>query len=146
MAEIFTGVRARFSLNGVVIGFATGVTVRQTVTYEPVKVLDDIIVKSHEPTDYDASMTADLIRIVGDTVKSRGEFPSQGADSATFLTNLITTGELTATLEDNQTGQIVGLVEGVKISEHNLNVTARGIVGVNVSMVAKKVRDEFDLT
>ena len=123
MADILTGVRARFSLNGVVVGFATGVTVRQTITYEPVKVLDDIVVKEHVPTDYDVSMTADFIRIVGNTVKSRGEFPSQGVNGAAFLSNLIASGEMEATVEDNQTGSIVAMVEGVKISEHNLNIT-----------------------
>jgi hypothetical protein len=145
MAEILTGARARFSLDGVKVGFATGVTLREMITYEPVKVLDNIQVEEHVPTDYDVSMTADMIRIVGDTIKSRGWFPSQGSSPTQHLSNMITTGELVATLEDNQTNQIIANVEGVKISERNLTITARGVIGTNVTMVAKRARDEFDL-
>lgn len=144
-AEVLTGCRARFKLNGVIVGYATGVTVRQSITYEPVKTLDSIIVKSHEPIDYDCSMTADSVRLVGDTIKSNGWFPKQGQSEADFLTNILTNGELSASIEDNQTNQIVCLVEGVKISESGMNITARGVVGENVSMVAKRVRDESDL-
>ena len=146
MSEILTGARARFSLEGVKVGFATGVTLREMITFEPIKVLDNIQVESHEPTDYDVSMTADLVRIVNDTIKSRGWFPSQGNNSQEHLTNIITQGELTATLEDNQTEQIVANIEGVKIAERNITVTARGVIGTNVSMVAKRARDEFDLS
>lgn len=144
-AEVLTGCRARFSLSGVKVGFATGVSVREVITYEPIKVLDNIQVESHEPVDYDVSMTADMVRIVGDSIKEAGWFPSQGQSPAEFLSNILTTGELTATIEDSKTGDIVATVEGVKISERNMNVTARGVVGQNVSMVAKRARDEFDL-
>lgn len=146
MAEVLTGARARFSLDGVKIGYATGVTLRENITFEPIKVLDNIQVEEHVPTDYDVSMTADLVRIVGDTIKSRGWFPSQGTSPAEHLSNIITSGELTATIEDSQTGQIVANVEGVKVSERNLTITARGVVGTNVSMVAKRARDEHDLS
>jgi hypothetical protein len=145
MAEILTGARARFSLDGVKVGFATNVSVREIVTFEPVKVLDDIQVKEHVPTDYDVSLTADTIRIVGDTLKSRNWFAKQGGSPEDHLTNLLNTGELTASLEDSRTGKIVANVEGVKISERGINVSSRGIVGENVSFVAKRVRDESDL-
>lgn len=145
MADILTGARARFSLNGIKVGYATGVSLREAIVYEPIKVLDDIQVKEHVATDYDVSMTADLVRIVGDTIKSRGWFPSQGASSADHLSNIITSGELSATLEDSQTGTMVAAVEGVKISERNINISARGVVGTNVSMVARRARDEYDL-
>ena len=146
MAEILTGARARFSIAGVKVGFATGVTLREMITYEPIKVLDNIQVEEHVPTDYDVSMTADTVRIVGDTIKSRGWFPSQGNTPTQHLTNIITIGELVAALEDNQTNQIIANVEGVKISERNMTITARGVVGTNVTMVAKRARDEFDLS
>jgi hypothetical protein len=86
------------------------------------------------------------VRIVGDSFKSRGQFPKQGADSATFLRNILTTGLLTATLEDSITGKIVANVEGVRVAERNITVTARGIVGENVTMVAIRARDESDLS
>lgn len=144
--KVFSGCRARFMLNGVKVGLATGVTVRESITYEPAKVLDNIQVEEHVPTDYDVSMTADTIRLVGTSMKSQGWLPMQGADPAEHLRNIIASGMLTATILDNQTNQIVANVEGVRISETNLNIQARGIVGENVTMVAIRVRGESDLT
>lgn len=146
MAEIVTGARARFLLNGVKVGYATGVNVDETVTLEPVKVLDDIQVKEHVPTDYDVSMSADMIRIVGDTIKSRGWFAKQGQTSSEHLANLLASGEIDAVVEDSQTGQIIMQVEGVKISRRSVSISARGIVGTNVTFVARRARDESDLT
>ncbi len=146
MAEIFTGARARFSIAGVKVGYATGVTVRETITMEPVKVLDNIQVTEHVPVDYDVSMSADMVRIVGDTVKSKGWFPQQGSSSTEHLLNMINQGELVATIEDSKTGTVLAHVEGVKFTERSMSVSARGVVGSNVSMVAKRVRDESDIT
>ncbi|MAD95956.1 MAG: hypothetical protein CMB99_01380 [Flavobacteriaceae bacterium] len=145
-STVLTGCRARFSIEGVKVGYATGVTVREMINYEPVNVLDNIETKEHAPTDYQVSMTADFVRIVGETIKSKGWFPKTGATPEEHLTNIINTGELTATVEDSQTGQVVRNVEGVRISETNLSITARGVVGKNVSMVAIRARDESDLS
>lgn len=146
MAEIYTGVRARFSLNGVKVGFATNVNVREAIQYEPIQVLDNIQVEEHVPVGYEVSLTADTIRLVGETFKSRGQLPSQGQSPQLFLQNILNTGELVATLEDSVTNQTVAHVEGVRISERNISVTARGVVGENVTMVAKRMRNEADLT
>lgn len=146
--NVLTGARARFSLNGVQVGYATGVTVRETITYEPIKVLDTIQVTEHAPTDYEVSMTAELVRIIGTTIKSEGWFPKQGTSPEDHLSNILSSGELTATLEaDANIGSptIVMNVEGVRISERNVNITSRGVVGTNVTLVAIRARDESDL-
>jgi len=144
--NVLTGARARFSLNGIKVGYATGVTIREAITYEPIKILDSIQVVEHVPTDYDVSMTADFVRIVGETIKSQAWFPKQGATPEEHLTNILSSGELKATIEDNETAQIIMNVEGVRIAERNVNVMSRGVVGSNVSMVAIRARDESDLS
>lgn len=144
-SKVLTGCRARFQLQGKKVGYATDVSVRQAINYEAVNTLDDIAVTEHVPVGYDVSLTAGRVRLIGDTIKSNGWFPSQGKTSAEFLTNILNTGELTATIEDSITGKIVAHVEAVKLSESNVQITARGVVGENVSFVAKRVRDEFDL-
>lgn len=144
--EVLTGARARFSINGIRVGYATNVTLRESITYEPVKVLDNIQVKEHVPVDYDVSMTADMIRIVSQTLKSQQWFPAQGKSPTEHLLNIINQGEMTATIEDSKTGEKIAHVEGVKIAEKSLNITARGISGQNVTMVAKRARDEFDIS
>lgn len=146
MPEIATGARCKFSMAGVKVGYATGVSVREAITYEPIKVLDNIQVIEHVPVDYDVSMTADMIRIVGETIKSQGWFPQQGQSPAQHLLNMLNQGELVGTIEDSKTGKVIAHVEGVKLAERNLQVNARGVIGTNVSMVAKRARDESDIT
>ena len=85
------------------------------------------------------------IRIVNETVKSKDWFPKQGKSPSEHLFNMIEQGEMVATIEDSKTGVTICHVEGVKVAEHSIRVTARGIVGENVSMVAKRRRDESDL-
>ena len=144
--KVLTGCRARFSINGVKVGYATGVNLRESITYEPVKVLDSIQVSEHVPTDYDVSLTADMVRIVGEDLKAAGYFAAQGASPEEHLTNILNTGILTATIEDSNTAQIVMNVEGVRIAEQGVSISARGVVGVNVSMVAIRARSEADLS
>jgi hypothetical protein len=145
--NVVTGARAKFSIDGVKVGYATGVTVREMITYEPVKVLDSIQVQEHVATDYEVSMTADFVRIVGSTIKSSGWFPKQGTTPEDHLTNILASGDLTASIEDVANGGLVIMnIEGVRISERNMNVVARGVVGSNVSMVAIRCKDESDMT
>jgi len=62
------------------------------------------------------------------------------------LTNILNSGSLSATIEDRHTNQVVMTVEGVKISERNTTISARGVVGKNVTFVAIRARDESDLS
>ena len=146
--NVLTGARARFQLEGKQVGYATGVTVRESINYQPIECVDNIQVVEHAAISYECSMTAELVRIIGSTVKSEGWFPKQGVSPSEHLKNILSSGELTATIEADANigaGQIVMNVEGVRISERNLNITARGVVGTNVSMVAIRARDESDL-
>lgn len=144
--NVLTGARASFSLDGQKVGYATGVTVREMITYEPIKVLDTIQVSEHVPTDYEVSMTADFVRLVGTTLKTEGWFAKQGVTPEDHLTNILASGELTASIVDSADAQIIMNVEGVRISERNMNVVSRGVVGSNISMVAIRARDESDVS
>ena len=148
MAEkgrLLTGARARFSINGVKVGYARNVTLGERVDYEEARVLDNIEVEEFAPVAYNVTFTAGQFRIVGETVKSLGWFPSVGANTQEHLENILTQGDLTATLEDSKTGKIVATVEQVKTSSRNYTVDARGIVGEDVEFVAIRVRDESEI-
>lgn len=144
--EIVSGARARFSLSGVKVAYATGVSVRESVAYEELNVLDNIEVEEHVPTAYSVSMSADFFRVVNESVKAKGWFPKAGKNPEEHLTNILTQGNLTATIEDVPTGKIIMQVSDVKMTERNMQISARGIVGTNVSFVAKVARDESDLS
>lgn len=145
MAEFITGARAKFSLAGIKVAYATGVSLREIINYEAVEVLDNVQAVEHVPVGYTVSMSAEFFRVVNVTPKSEGWFPSQGKSPAEHLLNMLNQGELVATIEDSKTGKVVAHVEGVKISERNLQISARSLVGSNVTMVAKRARDESDI-
>lgn len=148
MAEkgrLLTGARARFSIEGVKVGFATGVSIGEEIEYQPAEVLDNIRVEEFVPVAYRVqNFTADRLRIVNETLKSLGLFPSVGANSEEHLQNILNSGDLSATIEDNRTGELIATVEQVKISAKSINVQARGIVAENITFVATVVKDESE--
>jgi len=140
-----TGARARLSMNGKKVGYATGVNISEEIEYQPQEVLDNIEVDEHIPTAYRVSMSASLIRIVGETMKSQGYFPKTGKSPEEHLTNILLQEDMVATIEDSKTGKIPYTVEQVKIASKNVSISARGIVGKDVAMVCTRVKDESEV-
>jgi len=148
MAEkgrLFTGARARFSINGVKVGYARNVNVSEEITYEPIETLDNIEVEEYVPTGYRVTFTASMFRIIGETLKSQGWFPQIGANTEEHLSNILVTGELTATVEDTKTGKLYATLEQVKVQSHNWTIDARGVVGQDVTFNAIRVKDESEI-
>ena len=143
--KVLTGARARFSINGVRVGYATNVRVSEAIAYEEISEIDNIEVAEFAPTSYRVTLSASMFRIVGETLKSLGWFPTNGADSAEHLENILINGDLTATVEDSKTGKSFATLENVKISNHEWSIDARGIVGEDATFLCKKVADESEL-
>lgn len=143
--RVLTGARARFSINGVKVGYARNVTLGEEIEWQPLECLDNVEVEEHVPIAYRVSFSASKFRIVGETLKSLGYFPKVGANTDEHLQNILTAGDLTATLEDSKTGKLISTVEQVKIASHNWTTDARGIVGEDVTFVAIRVKDESEV-
>lgn len=142
---VFSGARARLMVNGVKIGFASNVTVTEEITYQPVEVLDNIQVQEYVPVGYNVSMSMSRFKIVGKTLKSQGFMPKIGANAEEHLSNILTNGELTCQIEDNETSTVVATFEQCKVSTHNYTVSARGIVGEDVSFNCIRTKDESEV-
>jgi hypothetical protein len=134
--QAFSGARARFKIDGVVVGFAGGVSGSESIDYEPVDVLDLLEVREYVPVAYRATLNAQIFRVVGKSLKALGIFPTEE--------NILTSGDLTATIEDRLTGNTTAQFEACKCQEHSFDVTARGIVSENVTFVTIRLRDEFE--
>lgn len=143
--RLITGARARFSINGTKVGYATRVTVSEEVQYQDAEVLDNIEVEENVPVGYRVEMSAAQFRIIGTTLKSLGWFPKNGANQEEHLRNILTSGDLTATVEDTKTGKLFATVEQVKIASHNWTVDARGIIGEDCTFKAIRVKDESEV-
>jgi len=142
---IFTGARARFSINGVKVGYARNVNVSEEIAYEPIEVLDNIEVQEFAPTAYRVTFTCSMFRIIGETLKSRGWFPTNGANPGEHLENILVTGDLVATIEDSKTGKSFATLEQVKIQSHNWTIDARGVVGEDCTFNCIRVSDESEV-
>ncbi len=149
MAEkgrLLTGARARFSINGVKVGYARNVAITEEIQMEPVEVLDNIEVEENVPVAYRITQfNAGLFRVIGETMKSQNWFPKAGANTAEHLLNILNTGDLNATIEDTKTGSIFAIVEQVKVQSKNLSIDARGIIGEDVNFVAIRMKDESEI-
>lgn len=148
MAEkgrLFTGARARFSINGVKVGYARNVAVTEEIQYDPVEILDNIEVEEYVPVAYRVTFTASQFRIIGETVKSLGYFPNVGQNVEEHLENILISGDLTATIEDTKTGKLFATLEQVKVASHNWTIDARGVVGEDLTFVAIRVKDESEV-
>jgi len=143
--DTFSGARALFNVDGIRIGFAGGVSGEETVDYEPIDVLGKLEVREHVPVAYRCSLSAQVFRVIGSPLKKFGDanreiFPQQS--------HILTTGEMTATIEDQMPGSdgaIMAQFEGVKASGHTFDVSARGIVSENISFVAIRLKDEAEI-
>lgn len=139
--DVFSGARARFSVDGVVVGFAGGVSGSESVDYEPVDVLDLLEVKEHVPVAYRATLSAQIFRVIGNSLKQQGIFPGKRSEDDEPILNI---DELTCSVEDKQNpGTIMAQFERCKAQEHTFDITARGIVSENVTFVTVRLQDEF---
>jgi hypothetical protein len=136
-ANVFSGARARFKINQSAVGYAAGVSGSESIDYEPVDVLNLLEVKEFVPVAYRATLSAQIFRVIGSSLKRLGIFPQQD--------NILTTGDLTCEIEDRLTGNVMATFEQCKAQEHTFDVTARGIVSENVTFVTIRMKDEFDI-
>ena len=100
-------------------------------------VLDLLEVKEHVPVAYRATLNAQIFRIVGNSLKAQGVFPTPS--------KIINSVSMTAAIEDAEiTGKTIALFMGVRTAGHTFDVTARGLVSENVSFVCLRVSDESE--
>lgn len=143
--KVFTGARARLLVQGVKVGYARNCSGGESIQYEEVAVLDNIEVEEHVATRYRVRFSMGFVRTIGETPKTQGWFPSLGQNTQDHLANILTNGELTVTIEDNQTGAIYMTLEQAKASDSNWSIDATGIVGHDMEFVAVRMRDESEV-
>jgi len=135
--QVFSGPRARFKIANKVVGYAGGVSGEETIDYEPVDVIDLLEVKEHVPVAYRCALNAQIFRIIGNSLKAQGVFPTPS--------KIINSESMTAAIEDAEvTQRTIALFTGVRTAGHTFDVTARGLVSENVTFVAIRVADESE--
>jgi len=114
---VLSGARARLTLDTVKVALAMNVSFSEEITF-----------------------SSQMVRIVTNTIKNR-----DGVVIFPTLENILTRGEMTATVEDTPTGSIIANIEGVKATRYSNNIGARGIVMKDVEYVAIRIRNESEI-
>lgn len=100
-------------------------------------VLDLLEVKEHVPVAYRTTLSAQIFRVIGNSLKQQNIFPT--------MDQIINSAAMTAVVQDAEvTGDNVALFTGVRTAGHTFDITARGIVTENVNFVAIRVADESE--
>lgn len=140
LGKILSGARARLSINGSAIFYATNVNYGEEIQYDPVEVLDKLEVAEHVPVAYRVNFSSQHVRVVNQPIKNR-----DGIIIFPKLSEILKGGELTASVEDTVTGTVISNIIRVKAARYTINIGARGIVMTDVEWVAIRIQDESEL-
>jgi len=135
-----TGARCKLLVNGVEVGFATGVSISENIVQQPIDVLGEVDSVEIEPTGRSVSMSADLLRIKGETVQSLGIWPAQSENSTIDLINFPAMDGLI--LDSADSNVVLYKVEGLKCQSRSITANSRGTMNVNCSFVGLRLYDE----
>jgi hypothetical protein len=149
--NVFSGARARFSIDTKIVGFATNCTGSEEIQYEPVQVLDHIQTVEFVAVGYTVTFSASRVRLIGNAADIHGSlrgpmnaFPKLGQHDGDFLLNILNLADLQCQIEDTVSGKIFMQLEQVKVASHNWAITPRGIVGEDINFVAVRMKDEAE--
>ena len=153
VTNVVSGARAVFSVtpNGaapITVAYASGVNGSEEIQYEPVEVLNELEVKEWVPIAYRVTLSASVFRTfeATQTLGSRaglGSFRVQGMFPKN-TDSILSFQEMSAAITDNKIpgGETLLLFEGIQLASYNFSITARGLIGQDVTFVCKRAKDE----
>ena len=137
LGNVLSGARARLKIEGVPVMYATNCTFGEEIQHDPVEVLDLLEVAEHVPVAYRVTFTSQHVRVVTNPIKNR-----DGVVIFPKLKDILTTDELSGSIEDSVTGTLLANIQRVKASRYTTNIGARGIVLTDVEFVAIRIEIE----
>lgn len=144
--NVFAGPRCKFKIEGKTIGYGTNVEIGESIEYTPCEVLDNIEVAEWVAVSYRVNFTCGSIKLVNQSLKQQGLFPNTGKSSEDHLLNILNSGDLTATIEDSKAPYaVIATITGVKVASHNFRVSARAIVGEDITFVGTRILSEGEI-
>ena len=136
--RVVSGARARLTVNGKVIGFATGVNVSENIVLQPIEVLGEIDPVEYEAVGRSVMMSCTAVRIKAKSFKTLGIVPR--GDTV----EIVNMSEVDALIEDIITGDIIMKVTRLKAESMNWRVDTSGIMTMDASFRGIRAYDEED--
>ena len=135
--KVFTGVRAKLSINGTAVGFASNVNANITHAHSPIDVLDRINPMELAPVGYTVDFSFTRYRIAADSAVKLGFQPT--------LLGILTSPDLIVTLEDTghgDSGLTLLTINGVRLISTSISVDARGVASNTFNFQGIEAFDE----
>jgi hypothetical protein len=136
--KTLSGARAILMIGNTQVALCTGVSITQSIGYEPIHILDLLEVEEFVEVSYDASMSVETMRMVGNSPQNQGLFSYES------LLTILNQPELVAVIIDALTGTPICKVEGLKGQGNNFDIRAGQAVANNLTFVCKRVLDPQD--
>lgn len=136
------GARAEFTIEGVVVAMATGVDVTEINTVQRGKTLDSIRTTELVTTDYEVSVSVDLIRAVGKSPTGQLLFPKKGTSGDAHLKAICEHPALQAVIKDKITGSRLETVDGCVGAQYRRSYRRGSIAEGSMTFEAIVARDE----
>ena len=136
MSDVIVGARARFAIEGRIMGYASNVSGGHNIEWTPLDVLGMLKKMEFVATGYTANLSASLFRLINKSVKALGFMPK--------YKDILKSGAMSAILEDIITGKVIAKSTGVRISEERFDMQARSPLTSNITFVTEMLLDESD--
>lgn len=144
-SKIITGARSVVMVGGLPILYATGVNGGDTLSYDPIRVLNRLAVKEFAAVAYDVSLSFGRVWVLGDSLRQLGVFPKLGKNADDFMNNVLSLpDDMTIAVVDNPTQTLIALLRGAKISSRGWSVDAGQVSGENIGAVGLDMLDESE--
>ena len=148
LGRVFSGARAEIHIKGSQglerVGYATGVPGTETLTLQEVEVLGHIDPIEIEPIGRRVTVTADFVRFVGMSLRSKGLWPKAGADANSAVAEVVNFPDLEFIVFDAISGQKIFKVEGIKCETRTFRVDRAGLTTTNATFRGLRMTDEGD--
>jgi hypothetical protein len=120
--------------------YTLSATYGEEIQHDPVEPLDQFDVAEFVPIAYRVNFSAQWVRVIRNSIKLR-----DGVEIFPRLEEILNAADMTATIEDRQTGAAITNIQRVKATRYNINIGARAIVLTDVEFVAVRIRDESEV-
>ena len=138
MGKSFGGARAKILVNGIEVGYATGVSGNEAIAQVPIEALGDAYVKEHELVGITVSLSADFVRMRQESLIQQGLWPTGDTDDLLAFNDT----PMTWDVYDQSTDKVVERIDGVVCESRGWRVDRGSVMMVNASFRARRMTDD----
>ena len=135
MAKTMTGSRAIVSVDNQIVGLFDSIDYGENVGMEAIHILGRFSASELAETSYEAiTVNCSGFRIIENGVHVLPKFPK--------LQDILNLGEITLTVSDRQTGEVIATIVGCKPANNRQSHAARSTSKINVTYMGLILSDE----